>query len=677
MFVVGIDIGGTFTDVVIFDELSGRIEVTKIPSDPGREGDTVLEGLRELEVDPTEVHRIVHGTTVATNAILEGKGGRVALLTTKGFRDLLEIGRGRRLTPGSIFDPHFIRPKPLVPRHLRFELTERMLPGGEILTALDENETRRLGHRLKELGVDAVAVCFLHSYADPSHERAAASILREILPGVPISLSAEVTPEYREFERFSTAALNAYVTPAIEQYVTRLQSGLHAGGYTARLFIMSSSAGVMTPETAAAYPVRTLLSGPAGGVNGGIFFAREAGLSNVITYDMGGTSTDVCLVRDLTAEVQMDRVLRGFPVKTPQLGINTVGAGGGSIAWVDVGDILQIGPQSAGAQPGPACYGMGGAHATVTDANLVLGRLNPNAALGNRIPVRANLAEQAIAHIAERLDGGDVHRTAGGILRLTVAKMVNAIREISLERGYDPRGFALVAMGGSGPMHAAEVGADLEINTVLIPMHPGNVSAFGLLCSDVRHEYSKTVIASLGAWSWEALQASYDELEEGAALDLQSEGFAAGEAAFVPSLDMRYVGQAFEMNIPFSIDGATLLDIGKSFHSQHARRFGHSNESGEIEVVNLRLSAVGDVRKPSLVSDPSAPPPLSEAVVESRAVYFDGEFVSCPVYRREHLPKATSFQGPAIVEEFGATTVIPPAWSWSLDAYGSLRLERR
>jgi N-methylhydantoinase A len=573
-----------------------------------------------------------------------------------------------------MFDPHFIRPRPLVPRHLRMEVTERLLPGGVVLTPLDEADVQQVGEMLRQAGVQAVAVCFLHSYANTMHETRAGAILAQALPGVHISLSARVVPEYREFERFSTTCLNAAVGPIMDVYLQRLAHRLQALGSASQPYIMSSNGGIMTLEEAGQQAVRTILSGPVGGVNGAVFLARAAGFRNLITYDMGGTSTDVCLVRELAPVTQAERVIAGIPVKTPQLEINTVGAGGGSIARIDAGHILQVGPRSAGARPGPASYGLGGTQATVTDANAVLGRLNPEAVLGNHIPLQIQLAQQAVDRLACRLGQPDLYATAEGILRLAVAKMVNAIREITVEQGDDPREFVLLAMGGIGPMHAAEVAAELEIARVVVPMHPGNLSAFGLLCSDLRRDYVRTLVTSVSKLPPDTLEGQLHELRQTAAGDLERDGFMPQQMQFVSTLDLRYVGQAFELTVPLASDKAALDQTVATFHGQHGRRYGHSDPDGEVEVVNLRLSAFGIVHKPRLASLPHPADDAPEAVPGTRAVYFGGVFHDTTVYRREHLPRDAVCHGPAIVEEFGATTVIPPAWQAQVDHLGNLLL---
>ena len=471
-------------NLVLFDEEKKTLTTTKVPSTPGNEAKAVFEGLQELQINPGEIERIVHGMTVGTNAILQRKGAKVALVTTKGFRDTIEIGRQRRMVPGSLFNIKFIRPKPLVSRPLRFEVEERTLYNGEILQPVKEEEVRAVIDKIQEQGVESVAICFLHSYINASNEKRVEDLFKKHLPTVLVSLSSDVIPEYREFERFTTTTLNCFIMPVMDHYLSNLKEGLRTKGYPKEIFIMTSNGGIISSESARKLPARTILSGPAGGVNGGIFISRKAGFKNIITYDMGGTSTDVCLIRDLQPSISMDTVVAGLPIKLPQIAVNTVGAGGGSIAWVDVGDILKVGPQSAGAFPGPACYGTGGTEPCVTDANLVLNRINSRVLLGGKVPLHLDLAKQAISKLTDIFTKLNEYQMAEGIIQIAVAKMIGSIREISLEKGHDPRDYVLVPFGGAGPMHAIPIASGLGIKQCVVPRYPGNLSALGLLTSE-------------------------------------------------------------------------------------------------------------------------------------------------------------------------------------------------
>src|SRR5713101_1733955 len=449
MFVVGIDVGGTFTDVTAVDGATGRVVVTKVPSQPNNEAAAVLAGLAALGIDGRTVRRLVHGTTVGTNAILERRGARVALITTSGFRDLIEIGRTKRNIP-ALFVPTFVRPKPFVERALRFEVDERMLHDGTALTALDGRSVDRVLDALGAAAPEALAVCLLHAYANPAHERAIGSRARERFPAVPVSLSSDVVPEYREFERFSTTVLNAYLQPLMDRYLAGLEKRLFEAGYAYGVLTVGSSGGMMTVETARRLPIKTIVSGPAGGVSRACFLAPHAGLGDFITYDMGGTSTDVCLVQGGVPVTTTDNEIGAFPVKVPQIDIHTVGAGGGSLAWLDVDSSLKVGPRSAGARPGPAAYGLGGTEPTVTDANVVLGRIGTARRLGGAIALDAGRARAAVADLGRRLGGSmTAEALAEGIVTIAVARMTSAIREISIQRGHDPRDFTLIAFGGA------------------------------------------------------------------------------------------------------------------------------------------------------------------------------------------------------------------------------------
>jgi N-methylhydantoinase A len=673
MVIVGIDVGGTFTDLTAVDEATGSVRIAKVPSTPGDEARAVLSGLERL-AEPGDVRRIVHGTTVATNAIIQRRGARVALLTTEGFRDLIEIGRTKRNMP-ALFDPTFVRRKPPVERPLRFEVGERVLHDGTVLRPLADADVRRLCESLRETGAEAFAVCLLFAYANPVHERRLGEALRREFPDVPVSLSSEVVPEYREFERFSTTVFNAYIAPLMERYLESLDKRLLAGGYPPGVLTVGSSGGALTVDAARRLPVKTIGSGPAGGVSQAIFVARAIEVPDVITYDVGGTSTDVCLVKDFRAAVSTETMLAGFPLKTPQIEVRSVGAGGGSIAWVDVDGALQVGPQSAGADPGPACYGLGGRDATVSDANLVLGRLGVAEPLGGSIRVDPAAAAGALDRLAARLGGIDAHRLADGVIRIMVARTVSSIREISIQRGHDPRDFTLMAFGGAGAMHAIPTAEELGIARVVVPRFPGNFSALGVAASDIKYDAMGTHIGSLTGATLDRARGMLADMRAAAAQQLAADGFAPSDTRFSCSLDLRYVGQAFEL--PLALDPATadVATVVRAFHERHLQTYGHMNERADVEMVNARLTAYGVAPKPALPRYASADVTLEAALRETRPAYFGGAFVPTPVYRRERLPAAAVVGGPAIIEEFGATTVVFPGWRASVDAFGNLRLD--
>jgi N-methylhydantoinase A len=672
MFIVGIDVGGTFTDLTAVDEATGRVVVTKVPSRPRHEADAVLAGLAGLGIAARDVRRLVHGTTVGTNAVLERRGARVAVITTAGFRDLIEIGRTKRNIP-ALFVPTFVRPKPVVERKHRFEVTERLAADGSVLIALDPASVERALDAAVAADAEALAVCLLHAYLNPAHERTIADGAKGRCPGLAVSCSADVVAEYREFERFSTTVLNAYLQPLMDRYLGNLEERLRATGYAHGVLTVASSGGMMTTETARRLPIKTIFSGPAGGVSQACFVGGVAGVRDLITYDMGGTSTDVCLVRDLAPLATSDAMVGAFPVKVPQIDMHTVGAGGGSIAWLDEDGSLQVGPRSAGASPGPAAYGLGGTEPTVTDANVVLGRIGVRRRLGGSIALDAARARTAVAGLAERMGGTlTVDALAEGIVRIAVARMTSAIREISIQRGHDPRDFTLVAFGGAGPMHALALADEIGIPRVLVPRHPGNFSALGLLASDIKHDEVRTRVGPLPE-RWPQLAGLFAEMEYGLRRQLELEGFGASQQRMRRSLDLRYRSQAFELNL--ELGDEPLAAVEAAFHQHHQAVYGHADPTAMVELVNARLSAYGVVARPATERH-STSDAAGAVLVERRSVRFDGAAHDCPVWEREHWPAAAELSGPAIVEEFGATTVVPPGWRGRVDVHGNLRFER-
>jgi len=670
MFIVGVDVGGTFTDLTAVDTASGEVRIGKVPSRPLDEAAAVLDGLAALGIESGAVRRLVHGTTVGTNAILERRGARVALLTTAGFRDLIEIGRTKRNIP-ALFVPTFVRPRPVVDRPLRFEVDERMLAGGRPLRPLEEPAASAVLEHVALAAPEAIAICLLHAYANPAHERQLGRLAAARLPGVPLSLSFDVVPEYREFERFSTTVLNAYLQPLMDRYLGGLEKQLFESGYAYGVLTVGSSGGMMTVDTARRLPIKTIVSGPAGGVSRACFLARHVGLAEFITYDMGGTSTDVCLVRGGVPLTTTDNAIGAFPVKVPQIDIHTVGAGGGSVAWVDVDGSLQVGPRSAGARPGPAAYGLGGTEPTVTDANVVLGRMGTDRMLGGTLRLDAGRARGAVAGLAGRLGGMSVESLADGIARIAVARMTSSIREISIARGHDPRDFTLVAFGGAGPMHAALIAEDLGIPRVLVPEHPGNFSALGLLVSDVKHDDARTRVGLLQAQR-DAIGDALAEMAAAAVERLDTDGFDAADRRLEAALDLRYVGQAFELAVPLGAGPLDLGAIARDFHERHLATYGHADPGGDVELVNVRLTARGVVDKPAPRRRAGAGPPRRT----TRSAWFGGAAMTVGVHERDGLSGADVLAGPAIVEEFGSTTVVPPGWRLSVDAWGDLILER-
>jgi N-methylhydantoinase A len=670
---VGVDVGGTFTDVVLFEPSSGRLTVAKVPSTPANPANGIMAGLHAVLPTLEPMGRLIHGTTVSTNVLLQRAGASVALVTTAGFRDTLEIGRTRRMLP-SLYDTTFIRPAPLVPRPLRYEVDERVLADGSVFVPLRPGDLGGPAEAIAREGVEAVAVCFLHAYANPSHERQAVEALGSLLPGVRLTASSEVVAEFREYERFSTTVINAYLLPVMDRYLYALDQGLATQGCRSPLLTMTSGGGIMDLNTARRLPIRTILSGPVGGVRGSLWIAEAAGLRNVITYDMGGTSTDVCLIEHGRPTTVSETEFAGYPIKSPQVSINTVGAGGGSIGYLDRGRILQVGPRSAGADPGPACYGRGGLEPTVTDANLVLGRIGTGRLLGGTIALDADCAHQVVADLGGRLDINDVHRIAEGIVQIAVARMANAIREITIEQGYDPADFTLVAFGGAGPMHATQVAQELGIREVLVPIFPGNLSALGLLTSDQRHELVRTFLRRLSVLDAGELEAALRSHEADGRSQLLAEGFPDEAIRFAHSLDMRYARQAFEIAVDLPPGLPGVEGLRKAFLETYERRYGHADPGAEIEVVNVRTAAIGVTPKPEIPGYRGATKTVAQAITGQRMTVFHGVARECPVYDREQLPARAGFEGPAVVEEAGATTVIFPGWVAAVDTWGNLRL---
>jgi N-methylhydantoinase A len=668
--VVGIDVGGTFTDVVLL-EADGTLRLGKVPSTPANQADGVMAGLRSTVPALDRLARVCHGTTVSTNALLQGKGGPVALLTTSGFRDTIEIGRTRRMLP-SLYDPGFVRPPPLVPRPLRFEVAERLLADGTALVALDEDAVRAAARQI-DGPARAVAICFLHSWRDARHERRAAELLAATLPGLLVSCSAEVVPEFREYERFSTTVINAFLLPVMDHYLGALDAALSEAGCHGRLATMSSAGGTLDIATVRRLPVRTILSGPAGGVAGSIWVAEAAGLRSWITCDMGGTSTDVCLVEDGRPALLSETAFAGYPVKGLQYDINTVGAGGGSIAAAEADGILAVGPESAGAEPGPAGYGRGGERPTVTDANLVLGRLAGDRLLGGAIRPRRDLAEAAVGALAARLSIA-TEELAEGILRLAVARMAGAIRAITIERGRNPADFTLMPFGGAGAMHACDLAEELGISAILVPIHPGNLSALGLLAADRRQDLVRTWPRALGALRPGEVAAALAEQEAAGRRLAVVDGLPPDRVAFEHALDMRYARQAFEIAVALPARAPEPAALRDLFLASYRRLYGQADAAGAIEIVNIRTMVVGVTEKPvprRIEPRHGAPEPIGR-----RGVRLRGTTTDWPVYDRAVLGAGQALAGPAIVDEANATTVVLPGWRVTVDAHGNLRLKR-
>ena len=672
MLWVGIDVGGTFTDGVVYDDATQRFRYAKAPSTPASPSEGVLAVLDLLGCEwLAEVARVCHGVTIGTNAILEKKGAEVWMLVTRGFRDVLEIGRTNRPV---LYDLRTQKTPPLVPRTRTLEVDERLMFDGSVRQPADAAQVDERVAAIPHRPDVAIAICFLHSYVNAAHEQLALARTEAARPDCFVCCSSDVLPQFREVERFGTTVLNAYIGPLMRRYLDRLDAALRDRAYRHALFIMTSNGGVATAERAKRLPVATVLSGPAGGVAASVRLGAQRGFPNLITCDMGGTSTDVCLIEQLRIPVTDQQRIGDYANRTPQIEINAVGAGGGSIAWLAPGDMLMVGPQSAGADPGPACYRKGGTEPTVTDANLVLNRLSPESPLaGGRVSLDLALATEAVERLGRRI-GLDAQQLADGIVRIAVARMVSAIKEISIANGHDPRDFTLLAYGGAGPMHATAIADELEMTRVLVPVGPGNFAAFGSLISDLRRDYARTRTMNLSSARWDELDAVFREIEAQARRDLLAERVPAERIVLSRAAGMRYLGQSWELQVELPDSIRSVDAMQAAFADVHDRRFGHRS-AGSVEIVNFRLVARGEVDKPDTPPWPD-PGPLADAVLGLRRVWFDGGWHDTPVYDRSRLPAGAAFAGPAVVEEGGSTTVMPPGWGCTVLPHGELLLIR-
>jgi N-methylhydantoinase A len=650
---IGVDTGGTFTDFIVIE--NGKIEVYKIPSTPADPAIAVLEGLDQA-APRGKRHEIVHGSTVATNSILTGGGALTALITTAGFEDVLEIGRQTR---DHIYDLSTERPPPLVPRSLRFGVRERTDHLGKVMEPVVASELTALVNKLKRRKVESIAVCLLFSYANPRNEKALHRALKAL--GLPISLSHDILPEYREYERTSTTVINAYVAPVMEKYLGRLEEESGSPSFK----VMQSNGGVITARSAIRQPVRTILSGPSGGVLGACQVARLAGYENVITFDMGGTSTDVSLCKG-GIQTTTETTISGHPVKVPVIDIHTVGAGGGSIAYLDEGGSLRVGPQSAGADPGPICYGKG-SRLTITDAQLFLGRLDPHNFLGGRMKLHPEKVLEPMERLAREMGLPPV-RAAEGIIRVANATMERAIRVISVERGHDPREFALISFGGAGALHACELARSLSIPTVLVPQNAGVLSALGMLLADFVRDYSRTVMLLEPQAPPALLSDLFKPMEDRGMDEMLSEGVPEKSVRLERSLDVRYPGQSYELTVPFRAGYASL------FHRAHEAMYGHSKKGSPVEIVNLRLRVVGKTYRRPPRRKPLSGKSASAALTGRRPIVLDGRKTRAAFYRRELLKPGNVLTGPAVILEFSATTLVPPDCSCTVDRWGNLIL---
>jgi N-methylhydantoinase A len=657
MLVVAVDIGGTFTDLMAFDDETGKFSDAKSLTTPSHLVNGIINCIKKSGLASSAIDELIHGSTTAINTLIERKGAKTGLIVTQGMRDVYIIGRGNRPESYNLF---FHKHRPLVPRHLTLEVKERLLASGDVLEPLDKKSVEDAAKFLKEKGVEAVAVCFIHSYVNPEHEKITGDIVKKVMPNAYVSLSHEILREYREFERMSTTVVNAYIGPVVGGYVKSLHSSLKEIGFKGELTIMQSNGGVMPPEVAQQRPVAMMESGPVGGIIASAQFGVALGYQNVISFDMGGTTAKASLVKDGETTMAPGYYVGGYasgqPVMLPLVDVVEVGAGGGSIAWIDEVGALKVGPQSAGADPGPICYKGGGTEPTITDANVVLGRLDPKQFLGGQMELDAEGAKKGIkAKIADPLKM-DTVAAAQAIVDIAIAKMSLAVREVSVAKGYDPRDFALVASGGAGPLHVLAIARELHVPTVIIPLFPSNFSALGMLVADERHDFTRTYYADLQNIDFKQLVAIYEEMVKEAGSHLRRNS----APDFQVQLDLRYVGQEFTLSVPVTLEQLKKGDrkeVREAFDALYEHRYAHHSPEEPVEIINVRVAAVG--KKPA-INFPKLGPSGKAEVARKMKVYFAdaGGYVDTPVYDRAKLGAGAKFTGPALVQEDGTTTVM-------------------
>lgn len=679
-YMIGVDVGGTFTDFSIFHQETGELihyKDSSTPADPSR---AIVKGVQDmLEMEnakPDQVAYLAHGTTVGTNALIEKKGARLGLITTKGFKDLMEIGTQRR---PSLYDLQAQKPVSLIPSGLNETVPERILYNGQVETPLDEEETRRVVRRLKQKGVQSLAVCTLFSFLNPAHEKRIAEIVREEYPEVYITCSSDLTPEFREYSRMSTTVLNGYLGPVMKTYVYNFQNSIRDIGIKAEPYITQSNGSIISIKETIDSPIKTAVSGPSAGVIAASYIGRQCRADKVITFDMGGTSADISLIENYTPQVSNERIVEGYPCRIPMINIITIGAGGGSIARIDEGGALKVGPQSAGAAPGPACYMRGGQDPCVTDANIVLGKLNQEKILGGRMDVDVELARKAIRDKICAHSSLSEEEAANGIITIVNSNMVRAVRSVSVEKGYDVREFSLMAFGGAGPLHACEVAQELGIRTVIIPPHPGTLCSLGLLLADTKFDLSRTYVLPGEEGSLEHVNRLFQEMTIQGEQALDREGIPAALRRYEYSIDMRYQRQNFEICIPVASGKLTATELAKAledFHAEHERSYGYCNREAKVQMVNYRVSVTGIIEKPDLREKPLVPESPRLAPVEVRQVLFQGKrtAVDTPVYPRFDLKPGQTIHGPCILEQMDTTVVVPVEWEAYVDGFENLLL---
>ena len=679
-YMIGVDVGGTFTDFSVFNQETGELfnyKDSSTPADPSR---AIVKGVQDvLEIKkaaPEEVSYLAHGTTVGTNALIEKKGCRLGLITTKGFKDLMEIGTQRR---PSLYNLQAQKPYPLVPSGLNCTVTERIRYDGSVETPLDENETREVVRYLKAQGVTAIAVCTLFSFINPVHEERIEEIIHEEFPEAYVTISSKLAPEFREFSRMSTTVMNSYLGPVMEKYVNNFRDSIAKLGIQVEPYVTQSNGSIISIKETIDCPIKTALSGPSAGVIAAAYIGKQCEADKIITFDMGGTSADISLIEHYTPQVSNERYVEGYPARIPMINIITIGAGGGSIAKIDEGGALKVGPKSAGATPGPACYMRGGENPCVTDANIVLGKLNQKKILGGRMDVDIELAKNAVKTKICDKSNLDMKRAANGIITVVNSNMVRAIRSVSVEKGYDVREFSLMAFGGAGPLHACEVAKELGMKEVLIPPHPGTLCSLGLLLADTKFDLSRTKIMNGEAGNLDDINEQFDNMvEQGTGL-LDKEGVPSDRRYFEFAVDMRYQRQNFEISIPVPAGKMTEETLKKAladFHAEHKRSYGYCKEDAIVQFVSYRVSAIGVIDKPDLKASELHPEAPIPEPIEVRQVLFQNsdEYVETPVYLRDKFVPGQSIPGPCICEQMDTTLVVPKGWVIHVDGYHNLKI---
>jgi N-methylhydantoinase A len=673
---VGADIGGTFTDLVVFDDKQHHMLIAKTPSVPGDYSSGVINALDEVMDDYSRIELFITGTTAPLNAFLERKGARTALVTTQGFGDLYVIRRSNR---SRMYDLHYRHPEPLVPRSLTFEVEERLNAQGEVVTPLNEDDLARIVLQLRAAQIESVAICFLHSYINPAHEKAAADYFRRAAPDLFVTPSCEVCQEWREYERTSTTVINAYVSPILKKYLVQLVGKLKNSGFDDKVFVMQSNGGLIDSHESESKGLLTLMSGPVGACVGSSVLASQLGEPNLICIDMGGTSFEVSLVVDGKESVVLETNFEGFPIRAPMVDIHSIGAGGGSIAWSEAG-ALRVGPRSAGAEPGPACYARGGTEPTVTDANVVLGRIDPDSFLGGRMKLHAEASQRVVSELAKEY-GLTSDKMAEGMLDVINSKMANAIRTMTISKGIDPREFSLIAFGGAGPMHAMSIAEELEITKVIIPNVAGQFSAWGMLHADIRHDLSKSINTRLNQLNWNEVQDGFSSMEAELTGLLQDEGVPAERMRFLKYLEMRYISQEYTVSVTVPDDVPLKTSAAPGFKNRfddlYLSTFGHSNPQEESELANIRVEARGlnastdrDQRWP-LVSEADI---MAEKI---RPVVFSGKSVETRFLNRSLLKQGQLLEGPLVINELSCTTVVPPGYRVDVDSIGNIVIQNQ